>query len=356
MPQQLRIEELTIDDSFINYCLAKNDEDIVYWEQYIEMHPNDLPIIDEARKLVIGLRLMLTEEYAFQVKDENENVAIDNELQIGNHKSSFNYRRVLGYAAAVLALAVMVWSAVSYSSSTKTNSGPELAQQQPLDSSREIVSVEGERKYVLLPDNTRLYLNAGSKLLLAKGFGTDNRSVVLEGEAMFDVTHNAALPFVVHVNDYDIKVLGTMFNVRAYPGEQSEATLVRGQIELTVKRNGEKIILKPNQKIVIPVFNDQHPVQNHLSLDSLSYDKKNVIVETAWTENKFEITNETFSRFAGRMERWYKVKIIFADAVVAQYPFTAIFERESIDEVLKSLQLSYHFNYKINGREITISK
>ncbi|MDH7461729.1 DUF4974 domain-containing protein [Chitinophagaceae bacterium 26-R-25] len=356
MPQKLQVDELTINDSFINYCLHKNDEDVLYWEQYLNSHPEDFATIDEARSLVVALRLMLHEEYALQTKDEETNAEFAEALTTSNVKSLFGYRRLLGYAASILALVAMVWLVGKYVGNKGVENGHGLAQEYTPDTSKDIVSYKGERKYVLLPDNTRMYLNAGSKLLLAKGFGTNNRSVFLEGEAMFDVTHNAALPFVVHVNDYDIKVLGTVFNVRAYAGEQSEATLVNGKIELTVKRNGQKIILLPHQKFIIskPASEASSPVK--ISLDSLSYDKKNAVVETAWTQNKFEINNETFTQFAARMERWYKVKIIFADTVVKAYPFTAIYDRESIDEVLRSLQLSYHFNYNINGSEISISK
>jgi ferric-dicitrate binding protein FerR (iron transport regulator) len=357
MAKQLRVEELTIDDSFINYCMAKNDEDVLYWTQYIDAHPEETATIDEARNLVVALKLMLKEEYSFQTNDEERNAEMAELLQTNNVKSLFRYRHVLGYAASIIALVAMVWLAGRYIGNKGPERRRELAEEYTPDNTKNIVSDKGERKCVLLPDNTRMYLNAGSKLLLAKGFGKDNRSVFLEGEAMFDVTHNAALPFVVHVKDYDIKVLGTTFNVRAYAGEQSEATLLKGKIELTVKRNGEKIILKPNQKFIIsnPTV-EASTTPTKISLDSLSYDKKNIVVETAWTQNTFEINNETFTQFAGRMERWYKVKINFADTVVKTYPFTAIYDRESIDEVLRSLQLSYHFNYKINGSDISISK
>jgi len=356
MPQKLQVEELTINDSFINYCLHKNDDDVLYWEQYLHSHPEDIATIEEARSLVVALRLMLREEYAFQTTDEEETAEFAEALKTSNVKSLFGYRRMLGYAASIIALVAMVWLASRYIGNKGAEQGQGLAQEHVPDTSKDIVSSKGERKCVLLPDNTRMYLNAGSKLLLAKGFGTDNRSVFLEGEAMFDVTHDASLPFVVHVKDYDIKVLGTVFNVRAYADEQSEATLVKGKIELTVKRNGQKIILTPHQKFVISEPASEASSLPKISLDSMSYDKRNAVVETAWTQNTFEINNETFTQFAGRMERWYKVKIIFADSVVKAYPFTAIYDRESIDEVLRSLQLSYHFNYSIKGSEIRISK
>lgn len=356
MFQNLQVEELAIDDSFINYCLGANKEDVLYWESVERDRPECAPIIDEARKIVIGLNLMLKEDYGGQVKKNDDEIDLATGATVISQRR-FNYGQWLKYAAVVITLLTVFWLSYRFvNGGAVKQDNRELAQNFNGDTSSVITSGNGERKYVLLPDNTKLYLNAGSRLILGKGFGTANRSVYLFGEAMFDVTHNADLPFVVHVKDFDVKVLGTLFNVKAYEGENTATTLVRGKIELTVKKNGKKIILQPSQKLVMKSHGEILAENEAPLLDSLTYDKKNAIVETAWTQNKFEIVNETFLDIKPRMERWYKVKIRFADDVVTKYPFTATYEKESLEEVLKSLQLSYHFNYSINKDEVVISK
>ena len=116
----------------------------------------------------------------------------------------------------------------------------------------EISTRYGSRTKLLLPDSTQVWLNSGSKLSYNKTYGNGTREVTLSGEAYFDVVKNPAHPFIIHTVNIDIKVLGTAFNVKSFPGEKNtETSLIRGSIEVTFKnRPSEKIILKPNEKLI----------------------------------------------------------------------------------------------------------
>ena len=129
--------------------------------------------------------------------------------------------------------------------------------------------------------------------------------------------------------------------------------------------SSRKIFLSPNQKVVVnndePFLKEKEkslqPSNIRVALRPLSYDQKDsAVIETAWSQNRLEIVNENFAEMKDKLERWYDVKINFKDAEVSKYKFTATFEKENIDEALKALQYAYHFNYSINGDEITISK
>ncbi|MEO7048586.1 MAG: FecR family protein, partial [Ferruginibacter sp.] len=111
----------------------------------------------------------------------------------------------------------------------------------------------GSKSQVTLPDGTVVILNADSKLTYPDNFLGDTREVSLEGEAFFKVAHNKKKPFIIHSKAMDIKVLGTVFNVKAYPQEStSEATLISGSIEVTLtNHSNEKIMLKPSEKITV---------------------------------------------------------------------------------------------------------
>jgi ferric-dicitrate binding protein FerR (iron transport regulator) len=172
----------------------------------------------------------------------------------------------------------------------------------------------------------------------------------------------------VHSNQYDVKVLGTVFNVKAYPEDKlSETSLIRGKVEISLANNSKKITLKPNQKAVISNKGGNLVLENNkqvveqagekIIILPLSYNSTDsVVVETAWAQNRIEIVNENFDEIKNKLERWYDVKIIFADEEVSRYSFTATFSGETIGQVLKALQYSYHFTYKIEGKIITISK
>src|SRR6188768_3387467 len=117
-----------------------------------------------------------------------------------------------------------------------------------------IVTKNGNRTKIVLPDGSQVWLNAGSNLDYNNSvFNKDLREVTLNGEAYFDVTKNAEKPFIIHTKKMDVKVIGTAFNVRSYNDERTaEASLIRGSIEVTLKDGKtQKLILIPNQKISV---------------------------------------------------------------------------------------------------------
>jgi hypothetical protein len=119
-----------------------------------------------------------------------------------------------------------------------------------------IVTRNGNKSKINLPDGSQVWLNAGSRLdYNNENFNRDSREVELTGEAFFDIAHNAAKPFIVRSGNMRIRVLGTSFNVKAYPGEDNmETSLIRGSVEITINdKPGNVFVLKPNEKLVVSV-------------------------------------------------------------------------------------------------------
>lgn len=237
----------------------------------------------------------------------------------------------------------------------------------------EISTKIGSKSKLLLPDGTTVWLNSSSMLTYDKNYGNSIREVSLSGEAFFDVVKNANKPFIIHTAKLDIKVLGTAFNVKCYPGEKTtETSLIRGSIEVTLKDRQEKIKMKPNEKLVIN--NDEISTQNLvssstqsqtviqkpiISLSHLSILKlDSTVVETAWVQNRLVFNGDTFEDIALKMERWYAVKITFTDESLKLKRFTGSFEKESVVEALEALQFSspFVFSYQIKNDAIIISK
>jgi ferric-dicitrate binding protein FerR (iron transport regulator) len=362
MSEDLPIEELIIDDSFANYCFQSNEKDILFWQEYIKTHPSQKERIAEAMQIVLGLRTMLQQEK----NNEKQASALK---AIPRPTSKPVIQKIIRYAAAVAAVFILVFGIKSWlGQNTLTHNPKNIAETALADNELAFTTTKGEKKTFLLPDGTKISLGDNSTLRTEEGFGKANRGVYLSGEALFDVTHNKELPFVVHSNNYDVKVLGTVFNVKAYPEDKvSETSLIRGKVEISLKNNSKKITLKPNQKAVISNKGENLALENKkqvvdqaeekIIILPLSYNSTDsVMIETAWTQNRLEIVNESFDEIKSKLERWYNVKIIFADEEVGRYAFTATFTRETIDQVLKALQYSYHFTYKTEGETITISK
>jgi ferric-dicitrate binding protein FerR (iron transport regulator) len=233
-----------------------------------------------------------------------------------------------------------------------------------------IVTEKGNRRKMVLPDGTQVWLNAESKLEYSPGFGKSNRQVTLSGEAYFDVVKNADLPFTIETNKIHIKVTGTAFNVKAYPGDKiSETSLIRGRVEITVNaRPDEKYILKPNEKLVIrdeamvkasaiPVADKKSIHEPLIQVGYLNYvDNDSAAVETSWVYDRLVFDEESMENIALKMERWYGVKIKITDPQLAAQQLTYTIKKETVAQALHNMQYALRFHYTINGEFITITR
>ena len=232
----------------------------------------------------------------------------------------------------------------------------------------EISTRRGSRTRVQLPDGSVVMLNAGSKLTYNKDFGKVQREVTLTGEGFFDVQKMKGKPFIIHTARLDIKVLGTLFNVKAYPEDsQTETSLVHGRVEVTMPdRPNNKIILSDNEKLL--VYNNKNGVarvnqpdrgsDKHLPLvavSKLTYQQDDTVaVETSWAFNKLSFKDELFSDVARKMERWYDVTFDFDNIEKQNLVVYGSFTTETLQEALEALVFSFGFRYKIEGKKVTI--
>jgi ferric-dicitrate binding protein FerR (iron transport regulator) len=232
----------------------------------------------------------------------------------------------------------------------------------------EISTKSGSKTKLVLPDGSRVWLNAKTKLTYDERFGKELREVKLTGEAFFEVVRDSLKPFLIHTNNMDLKVLGTSFNVKSYPGEHtSEASLISGSLEISLTaRNKQKIILRPSEKLVISNDSVQtsHKTisgktidQSIISIKNLTHFEEvdSIIIETSWVKNQLVFQDESFKDIALKMEKWYGVVINFQQAELEQLRFTGIFEKETIEQALYALSISEPFKCNVSPNGITIS-
>jgi ferric-dicitrate binding protein FerR (iron transport regulator) len=269
--------------------------------------------------------------------------------------------------AALLLLAAWWYFIFSPASSGSIGSQPIAANIKP----GEISTQYGSRTTQRLPDGSRVWLNAGSKLTFGENFGENIREVTLTGEAFFDVVKNPAKPFVIHTSTIDVKVLGTQFNVKSYPSDKTtETSLIRGSVEVVVKtRPNEKYVLKPNEKLV--VLNDQQSIKaapnnyggagrllnrdNLIAIKNLTYQQGDTSdIESAWIRNKLSVKNMPFAEMSKIAERWYDVRFEFRDKKLEDLWITGSFDNETLTQLLEALQYSFTFNYEINDKTVIV--
>lgn len=370
MPGKINIEDLLMDESFINYCKGASQKDIAKWKLLIQQNPDSRKEIEAARKKFYEIFTALA------TNDRNEQeAALKKKLSLSSSSTPvvnlykeketegrIKTKNIFSLLIKLTAAAMIILTA-SYLAVNLIHTKKQMV--------TSFISTNGERKTFQLPDGSVVKLNSGSKIIINEQYGITTRDIYLEGEAFFDVKHNNHVPFIVHTETMDVKALGTAFNVKAYPGERiTEASLLRGSVEVTLKKEaGRKVILHPNEKVsCFPVDNKEvisprpsektiqsNEIKNDHLVQTLSKNPLGDIKEIAWTENKLEFTDETFVQIAQMMERWYGVKIEFKDSSLRQYRFTGIFEKEKIETALSILKESRNFNYKIiHGDTMTI--
>lgn len=235
----------------------------------------------------------------------------------------------------------------------------------------QILMERGNRSSVTLPDGTLIWMNSSSKLTYGDDFARGNRDVYLEGEAYFNIRKDEEHPFIIHTKKMDIRVLGTVFNVKAYPEDpMTEAALLSGKISVVIKGEGEgrsnDIVLSPEQKLIVK---NTAKLDGDFSMDALMDSAAAVKIvavncgeettscdEVGWVFNKLIFKDQTFQALAVRMERWYNVNIHFEDNSLKTETFNGVFEKENITEALKALQLTTDFSFRHEGNNIYLRK
>ena len=210
----------------------------------------------------------------------------------------------------------------------------------------EISTHNGETREVILPDGSRVTLNAGSVIIYPEEFQTSKRSVFLSGEALFNVTHDADKPFIVSTSDIDIQVHGTIFNVNAYPeSDRTSATLCEGSISATLKRDGKCMALIPDER--------------------LSYDRRtgeaavahvNSAEDTAWERGDMCFRSENIHNIAKAIERKYGINTYITSGKYDDMILTAKFVHgETLDRMLGAIcKLVPGMRYRIDNDSVDI--
>ena len=197
----------------------------------------------------------------------------------------------------------------------------------------EIESPAGMRSHILLPDGSDLWLNAESKIRYSIPFTRENRRVELTGEAFLKVVKNENAPFIVNAGAATVKVLGTQFNVKAYPeDEQLEIALTEGSIEFTGTVADGK---KATATLIASDFLAMNKATGEVRLEN-----KNLNMHVSWVKNIIIFDETPMPEVAKTLERWYGVKVVVADAEINKYRFNTTFENESLFRVIELLELS----------------
>ena len=211
-----------------------------------------------------------------------------------------------------------------------------------------ITTPNGGQYRILMPDGTRVALNAASSLKFPSTFNaTALRKVELTGEAYFEVAKNPDKPFVVRTPQQEVRVLGTHFNINCYKDEPVvKTTLLEGSVRVNPVGSADFSILQPGQQAV-------------LQSQQLLVQRVDTEAEVAWKDGKFIFTGQDLKTVMRMLSRWYNIEVKYQFVPSDHLGFEGQVSRSrSLPAVLKMLQETGEFDVKfqLKGREVTISR
>ncbi|MEO5997842.1 MAG: FecR domain-containing protein [Chitinophagaceae bacterium] len=260
-----------------------------------------------------------------------EQLYINFQQKLNSRESSFKLNTYLKYAAIFIFAAGISSLYFYYQNESKPVQTTNLF-------NTSVVSENGQRSKVILPDSSVIWLNSGTQLTYNSDFGHKNRDIKLTGQALFQVTKNKKLPFIVNCNELKVKVLGTRFDIDAYPTDENiRVALQTGSVELLHSKNetfhyhlipGEMAQFNNNsEKVVI----------HEVNMDRI----------TAWTDGILYFNDSPMKEVLVKLERKYNIDIEVKNTKIYKSVFTATIKNETLEEIFKSIDYSCSVDCRI---------
>lgn len=384
------------DPDFVRWMSDSRPEDENFWTEYTKHHPLKKNEIQEARVI---FKLLHTKENKLALSEQYE---IWNKIR---HESKPGGKHIILQVLKYAAILVLVFfsGAVSYYFYQNTSSSRSLqfVETYPSDGGARLILADGskvslqknmseisysqngeqlvvnndtirqksengketlnkvivsygKKSMIVLSDGTKVWLNAGSQLIYPAVFLNETREVSLVGEAFFDVTKNPEKPFIVKASDIHVQVLGTRFDISAYPEDKTiQTVLEEGKINLKYEEDG---LLKRNH--IVEMAPNQL-VEFDRTLHETTSSVVNVCKYVSWKDGMLEFEKVDLIKALKQIERFYNVNIVLGDQRVGAYKLSGKLDlKNTAEDVLNIIKLTLPVNWqrKENGDYILTNR
>lgn len=349
---EFEVDDFLKDENFVLWVTEPTEDRSFFWNKWISNHPNKLETVLTAKEIISSVKPKNT-----HLPSEKEFISIlekvmqsdTRHLLVAQHRSSRIKRIVIGFSvAASLVLGLFI--------GREAIPTPDIFAADPAS----IQTIKWITKATLpgqkitkhtLPDGTIISLNAASKVTYPEKFIGDKREVNLEGEAFFDVKRDESKPFLINAQGSVTKVLGTSFNINAYPGENNvEIAVMSGKVAVFPwpgegnQEDQEMLLLSPNEKAVLKP--ETHQVaKSAADLETIASWKKNLLI----------FRNDPFEVVAKKLERWYGVQFVIQTNETPQGKWNGRFQSNSLEYVLNGLMFSSDFEFTIDKQVVYVT-
>lgn len=396
---ELNLQALLQDESFINYCKRTDKEDIEKWEKWLQKYPEHQQSIGELKATILALGYYSGEESVqanyFRLQQ-----------QIKKRSDQHRFKKIgktvwFKIAAALLAVgaislllfrqqapketkaiaqqvgspgqeaALLTLKDGSVISLTDIRNGSVVALQGGVEIQKnkngelvyraveqdaaataavnKITTNRGNQYQVILPDGSKAFLNANSTLTYPLKFAQNARTVRMTGEIYFEISKlevqtggdKKRIPFYVETAEQKIEVLGTHFNVNAYPDEPyTTTTLLEGSVRVTSLKRNESVLLKPGQRSLLS--------------ERLRIDNTDSSQDVSWTQGDFVFKGEELSSLLRKISRWYNVDVECPQRL-EKLKFDGMVSRsQPLSTIIDMLEITGKVKIKINGRRLIV--
>ncbi len=345
----LTIDELLVNESFLNFYFRNDEADILEWEDWAEENTDRQEIVKQAFQQLDKLSLKWKQEQITEKFEElNENLEEGKTLQI-----SYRRPQIIRWAAAVVLFLGIGWWYLQ-----QNNSKSVIYTELTANASTALIEKENNTDkplLITLSDGSSILLQHGSRLSYPANFEGDKREVFLDGEAFFEVAKNPEKPFFVYANELVTKVLGTSFNIKSFKGQKEIQVIVRtGKVsvfKLNEVQNSknvkilEGVVIIPNQQIIF-------------DKEKSNFSKSLVEAPEMLSEMpqyNFEFKDVSASSVFATIQKAYCISIVYDEELLKECPVTASLSDEPLYGKLELVCNAIEAEYQLIDGQVIIS-
>jgi transmembrane sensor len=392
--QSKNMRELLKDERFLNYCFKKNVRDIKYWEEWLESNPAQQAEVEELKRLVLllGSRVSVIEAED-QFARLNHQISEKNTFGISKWLNAYIRYAVAASLVLILGAGLYFLNKIKQSESGLTRSvvydvppgsnkatltlanGAKINLNNAANGAiasesgvKIIKTANGQLIYdlsgaknennevgyntievpaggqwqVVLPDQSKVWLNAQSSITYPSRFAGNERKIKITGEAYFEVSHNKDMPFKVESGTQLVEVLGTHFNISAYTDDKAiSTTLFQGSVKVNLQ--GKTQMLKPGEQALVKA--GKMELVKDVDLEEV----------LAWKNGDFQF-NESLESIMAKIARWYNIEVVYQTKQAGELTFSGkISKSRNISAILKMLEYNGDVHFKVEGRRVTVT-
>lgn len=294
------------------------------WKSQDEGGIDNIPL-GETDKLIKSFQLLK------QMEVIDSNIALQRvKSNIGNRKSK-GLMMVLQRIAAILLLPLLsfiIWQGVQITNYKQNVSEHKISTPPTL------------RSNFVLPDGTKIWMNGGTSLQYPEQFVGEERMVVLNGEAYFEVAKDKQHPFIVKMGDLLVEATGTEFNISSFfDDSKQEILLTEGSVKLHLQKDCQRVQLTDLKLNELAIFDRNNRKMSVNVVDTEKY--------IAWKEGRIIFKNDNLEDVITKLERWYNIDFKYSDEIKGSYAFTGTFEGEDLARILNCIELTTPIHFEI---------